>query len=246
MRLDGKTALITGGARGIGRITSILFASHGANVAVCDLSEEEGEETVRKIEEQGGDASFFEADVRDREQVRNVVEEIKKRWGSIDVLINNAGITKDSKLLEMEEKEWDQVIDINLKGVFNCTQVVAPSMVERGSGAIVNAGSVVALYGNYGQTNYVASKAGVIGMTKVWARELGPKGIRVNALAPGFISTGMTEGVPDKVIDRITDKTPLGRLGEPSEVAKAYLFLASEEASFVNGSVLTVDGGLVV
>lgn len=246
MLCEDKVAVITGGASGIGRETAKTFADRGAKVAICDVSVEEGNQVVDQIEQNGGQAEFVAADVRQQDQVKSAVETIEDRWSTIDVLINNAGITKDSKVLDMTEEQWDQVIDINLKGVFNFTQAVAPSMVEQGAGSIVNSSSVVAMYGNYGQTNYVASKAGVIGMTKVWARELGPKGITVNAVAPGFISTEMTQSVPDKVIDQIEGRTPLGRLGEPSEVARAYLFLASDAASFVNGTVLTVDGGLVV
>lgn len=246
MKLEGKIAMITGGSRGIGRETAVTFADAGAKVVVADLSEKEGEETVNLISESGGQAFFAEMDVTNREQVEQVVSKVENKWKKIDILINNAGITRDAKALNMTEAEWDQVVETNLKGVFNCTQAVAPGMVEREYGRIVNSGSVVALYGNYGQTNYVASKAGVIGMTKVWAREFGPKGVTVNAVAPGFIETEMTANVPDKIIERISDRTPLGRLGKPAEVAQTFLFLASDDASFINGSVITVDGGLVV
>lgn len=246
MRLTGKIAMITGGANGIGRQVSEVFAKEEAKVAICDLAEEEGEEVANVIQEAGGEAKFFNVDVSDREDVNRTVEKIERQLGPLDILINNAGITRDAKLLDMTEEQWDEVIDVNLKGVFNCTQAVAPGMVERESGSIVNASSVVALYGNYGQTNYAASKAGLIAMTKVWARELGPSNVTVNAVAPGFIRTQMMKGVPEGVIEKIEGRTPLDRLGKPEEVAKTYLFLASDEASYVNGSVFSVDGGLVI
>ncbi|MBS3788161.1 3-oxoacyl-[acyl-carrier-protein] reductase [Candidatus Bipolaricaulota bacterium] len=246
MRLTGKVAMITGGANGIGRQVTEVFAKEGAKVAICDIADEEGEEVENVIREAGGEARFFKMDVSDREDVNRTVEKIERQLGSLDILINNAGINRDAKLLDMTEEEWDQVINVNLKGAFNCTQAVAPGMVERESGSIVNASSVVALYGNYGQTNYAASKAGLIAMTKVWARELGPSNVTVNAVAPGFIKTQMMKGVPESVIEKIEGQTPLDRLGEPEEVAKTYLFLASDEASYVNGSVFSVDGGLVV
>lgn len=246
MRLTGKIAMITGGANGIGRQVSEVFAKEGAKVAICDLAEEEGEEVANVIQEAGREAKFFNVDVSDREDVNRAVEKIERQLGPLDILINNAGITRDAKLLDMTEEQWDQVIDVNLKGVFNCTQAVASGMVERESGSIVNASSVVALYGNYGQTNYAASKAGLIAMTKVWARELGPSNVTVNAVAPGFIQTQMMKGVPEAVIEKIEGRTPLDRLGKPEEVAKTYLFLASDEASYVNGSVFSVDGGLVI
>jgi len=246
MNLEGKIAMITGGSRGIGRETAVTFADAGAKVAVVDVSEEQGKETVNLIRKNSGQAFFAEMDVTIREQVKDVVSKIENKWDRIDILINNAGINRDAKALNMTEEQWDKVVETNLKGVFNCTQAVAPGMVEQEYGRIVNSSSVVALYGNYGQTNYVASKAGVIGMTKVWAREFGPKGVTVNAIAPGFIQTGMMENVPEKVINQITDRTPIGRLGKPAEVAKTFLFLASDDASFINGSVITVDGGLVV
>ncbi|RMG37053.1 MAG: SDR family oxidoreductase, partial [Methanobacteriota archaeon] len=179
-------------------------------------------------------------------QVQSAAETVVKEFGKIDILINNAGITRDARLLKMSPEDWQKVIDVNLTGVFNTTRTIAPFMVENGYGRIINASSVVGLYGNFGQTNYVATKAGVIGMTKVWARELGPKGITVNAIAPGFIATEMIETVPEKVIQLLLEKTPLRRLGQPEDVANAYLFLASEEASFINGAVLSVDGGLTI
>ena len=245
MRLQGKVAIITGAARGIGRETALLFAAEGAKVVICDLLDE-GEEVAEEIRSRGGEAIFYKLDVTDRDAVKRMVDAVVERYGRIDILINNAGITRDAQFLKMTEEDWDKVIAVNLKGVFNVTQAVAPVMVAQGKGKIVNAASVVALYGNFGQTNYVASKAGVIGMTKVWARELGRKGINVNAVAPGFIQTEMTAKVPEKILQMVRERTPLGRLGAPRDVAYAYLFLASEESDYVNGAVLSVDGGLVI
>ena len=175
-----------------------------------------------------------------------MIEETVRTYGRVDILVNNAGITQDATLLKMTEKQWDLVIDVNLKGVFNCGQAAANVMVEQGSGVILNATSVVGLYGNYGQTNYAATKWGVIGMTKTWAKELGKKGVRVNAVAPGFILTPMTEKMPEKVLDMMKDKAPIKRLGMPEDIANAYLYLASDEASFVTGTVLEVSGGVVL
>lgn len=245
MRLKDKVALITGAGRGIGRETALLFAQEGAKVAVCDVIDE-GQQVADEINSKGGEAIFVKADVTDREQVRRMVEAVKERFGRIDILINNAGVLRDAQLLKLSEEDWDLVINVNLKGVFNVTQAVAPLMIAQGRGKIVNVASVVALYGNFGQTNYVASKAGVIGLTKVWARELGRKGINVNVVAPGVIQTEMTAGVPEKVLEMMRERTPLGRLGTPRDVANAYLFLASDEADYINGAVLSVDGGLVV
>lgn len=245
-RLDGKVALITGGARGIGRTTALLFTQEGAKVAICDVDEAAGREAVQEIERSGGEALFAKADVSQMPDVEVMVERIKERWGKIDVLLNNAGITRDAQLLKMTEEEFDAVIAVNLKGTFNCTQAVAPIMIAQGSGRIINVSSVVGLYGNFGQTNYVATKAGIIGMTRVWARELGRKGICVNAVAPGFIATEMVSSIPQKVIEGMIAKVPLGRMGTPEEVAAVYVFLASDEASYLNGAVICVDGGVVV
>jgi len=244
MRLLGKVAVITGAAQGIGRATALLFAQEGAKVALWDISPQ-GEAVAEEIRHTGGTAAFFQVNVASRAQVEGAVKAVVEKFGRIDILINNAGITRDAQLLKMTEEEWDQVISVNLKGVFNVTQVVAPIMVAQGYGRIVNAASIVGLYGNFGQTNYVASKAGVIGMTKVWARELGRKGITVNAVAPGFIETEMVKKIPEKVREMVLSRIPLGRLGSPQDVAYAYLFLASDEAAYVNGAVLCVDGGLV-
>ena len=242
MRLSDKVALITGGARGIGRATSELFLREGARVAIVDVDEAE----VTQVAAELGEAAFgLSMDVTNQESVQAGVEKVLAHFGQIDVLVNNAGILRDAQLSKMQESDFDAVVSVNLKGVYNTTQVVAKHMVERGQGVILNASSVVALYGNFGQTNYVATKAAVIGMTKTWARELGRKGIRVNAVAPGFVRTRMTEGIPDKVMEQLSAKVPLARMAEPIEIANAYLFLASDEASYVNGHVLSVDGGVV-
>ena len=245
MRLQGKVALITGAGRGIGRATALTFAREGAHVALVDRDAPEVEGVAQEIVAAGGKAQGYTANIASREEVQKLVQQVKADFGRLDILVNNAGIIRDKQLLKMEEEDFDAVISVNLKGVYNCTQAAAAIMVEQNSGVILNAASVVALYGNFGQTNYVASKAGVIGMTKVWARELGRKGIRVNAVAPGFIETRMTEGIPDKVKGMIVEKVPLGRMGVPQEIANAYLFLASDEAAYITGHVLSVDGGAV-
>ncbi|MDM8531897.1 glucose 1-dehydrogenase [Anaerolineales bacterium HSG25] len=244
MRLKDKVAIVTGGSRGIGLATALRFAEEGAIVIAGDLEQtEELTEVINNNESYSGQVVFKRLNVADRASVNEVVASIKKEYGRIDALINNAGIVRDSRLVKMEENDFDTVIQVNLKGVYNCAQAVAPTMVEQGSGAIINASSIVAIYGNFGQTNYVASKSAVMGMTRVWARELGPKGIRVNAIAPGWIETRMTSGVPDKVIDKMMNWVPLRRMGKPRDIANAYLWLASDEATYVNGHVLSVDGG---
>lgn len=246
MRLQNKISLITGAAHGIGLSTAIRFAEEGALVFLTDLDRTAGEraqDEVRKISPQ---STFVIMDVADHESVQCRVNEIHEHFGRIDILINNAGIIADAQFLKMPEEDWDRVIAINLKGAFNCTQAVAPFMVAQGYGKIINASSISGVYGNFGQTNYAAAKAGVIAMTKVWARELGPKGVLVNALAPGFIESEMIAAVPARIRESVVKKTPLGRVGRPVEVANAYLFLASDESSFVNGAVLHVDGGLVL
>lgn len=245
MSLERKTVIITGGARGIGRETALEFLKAGARVLIADFDVEAGRETLAELQKLG-EADFIQVDVTNREQVQAMVDRAREKFGSVDVLVNNAGITMDGFLVRMEKKQWDKVIDVNLTGVFNCTQAAVKVMMEQGGGCILNASSVVGVYGNVGQTNYAATKAGVIGMTMSWAKELGPKGIRVNAVAPGFIATDMTARVPQKVLDMMREKTPLGRLGQPGDIARAYVFLASDAASFVTGQVLGVDGGLVI
>lgn len=243
MRVKDKVIVITGAAHGIGRETAHVLAREGAKVMVIDR---DGQAAARVADEIGDQAIACEVDITDRSQVDRAVEKAVEHWGRIDVLINNAGITHDGTLAKMTEDQFDRVIDVNLKGVFHCTQAVLPHMVSQGKGKILCTASVVALYGNFGQTNYVASKAGIIGMTKTWAKELARKGITANAVAPGFIATEMTAAMPEKVLSMMKDKTPVGRLGSPRDIANAYLFLASDDADFINGQVLGVDGGLIV
>ncbi|MEL6695657.1 MAG: 3-oxoacyl-ACP reductase FabG [Bacteroidota bacterium] len=245
-RLQGKVAIITGGAQGIGKATALLFAKEGAKIALWDLNEEKGNETAQALQDLGAEAYFESVNTAGHESVVSATENVMSKWGKIDILINNAGITRDATLLKMEPTKWQQVIDVNLTGVFNCTHAIAPHMVEKGYGKIISASSVVGIYGNFGQTNYVATKSGVIGMTKVWARELGPKGINVNAIAPGFIATEMIDTIPEKIIKGVESRTPLRRFGKPEEIAEAYVFLASEAASFINGHTLSVDGGITI
>ncbi|MCE1202704.1 MAG: 3-oxoacyl-ACP reductase FabG [Bacteroidia bacterium] len=244
--LNDKTAVITGGADGIGKAAAERFAREGASVVIWDYNEEKGNQTAAEIKASGGKAYFLKVNTADFEMVKDAAAKTIELTGRIDILINNAGITRDSTLKKMSPEQWQQVIDVNLTGVFNCTKAVADYMLERGSGRIINTSSVVALYGNFGQTNYVAAKAGLIGMTKTLAKELGRKGITVNAVAPGFIATEMVAKMPENVLSSMRDKTPLGRLGKPEEIAAAYAFLASDEAAFINGAVLSVDGGVVI
>jgi 3-oxoacyl-[acyl-carrier protein] reductase len=255
MRFNDKVAVVTGGANGIGRSVAEQFAKEGARVAIWDLADEVGEKLAGEINGRNEVALYTHVDVTQTEDVDAAVEELIGEWGKIDILINNAGILRDSQLVKVKDGEiqkrmsdemFDMVIDVNLRGVFICTRAVSPHMIQQKSGVILNATSVVGLYGNFGQTNYVASKAGVIGMTKVWARELGRYGIRVNAIAPGFIATEMVMDMPEKILDGMKQHTPLGRLGEPQDIANAYAFLASDQASFISGTVLSVDGGIVV
>lgn len=242
--LAGKVVIVTGAAAGIGKATAHRFAREGCRVASWDVKEGPAEE--------GG--LFRTVDVTNAAAVEAGVQDVFERWGGVHVLVNNAGILRDGQLVKckdgsvaglMSDEQFDAVISVNLKGVFHCTRAVTPNMIEGGGGVILNASSIVGIYGNFGQTNYVASKAGVIGMTRVWARELGRYKIRVNAVTPGFIATEMTAGMPEKILQTAVGRTPLGRMGQPEDVANAYLWLASEGASFISGQVLGVDGGVV-
>ena len=243
-RLDNKVSLITGAAQGIGLSTALKFAQEGAIVIVCDVKQAGVDEVVKQCQALGATAAGFEMDVTKREMVDSVVASVKEKFGRIDVLVNNAGITQDARLQKMTLEQFDRVIDVNLRGVFHCSQAVADTMVAQGAGVILNASSVVGLYGNFGQTNYAATKAGVIGFTRTWARELGPKGIRVNAVCPGFVKTPILESMPSAVIDKMVEHVPLGRLGKPEEIAAVYAFLASDDASYLNGAVIEVSGGI--
>ena len=245
-RLENRVAIITGGTAGIGAATAIRFAQEGAKVILWARNAERGNAFIEKMKGMGLEAEFDAIDSSNYEAVCEAAKRVNDKYGKIDILINNAGITNDSSLKKMTIEQWQQVIDINLSGSFYCIKAITPYMLEKGYGRIVNASSVVALYGNFGQTNYVATKAGLIGMTKTLARELGKKGITVNAVAPGFIETDMVAKMPENVLDGMRAKVPVGRLGQPEEIASAYLFLASEEAAYINGATLSVDGGMTI
>ncbi|WP_345815774.1 3-oxoacyl-[acyl-carrier-protein] reductase [Paraburkholderia sp. PREW-6R] len=244
MRLNSKVSIVTGAGQGIGAATALKFAQEGATVAVCDVNHAAVSAVVAACQEAGAQAVGFTLDVTRREAVDAMVANVLERYGRIDVLVNNAGITRDARLQKMTIEQFDDVIDVNLRGVFQASQAVAESMVKQGAGVILNASSVVGIYGNYGQTNYAASKFGVIGFTKTWSRELGPKGVRVNAVAPGFIDTTILATIPDDVLAKMREQVPLRRLGKPEEVANVYAFLASDEASYINGAVIEVSGGM--
>ncbi len=251
MRLKDRVCIVTGGAAGIGKATALKFAQEGAKVVICDVNEEAGNAFVKEL---GEGAIFYKVNVVNRQEVQAWIDDVVAKYGRIDVLINNAGITRDAQFVkfkegelvgQMSEEAFDMVIAVNLKGVFNCTQAVAPYMIKAGGGVIVSASSVVGLYGNFGQTNYAATKFGVIGMTKTWARELGKYKIRVNAVCPGFILTDMVLKMPENVLAAMAAKSPLGRLGTPEEIANTYLWLASDESSYVHGTAISVDGGVI-
>ncbi|MCM3662954.1 3-oxoacyl-ACP reductase FabG [Mesobacillus subterraneus] len=246
MRLKDKVAIITGAANGIGLAAAKTFAVEGAKVAMADFDEATGSQRAAELTEEGFEVAFFQVNVADRSSVDTMVQSVLGNFGKIDILINNAGITRDGMLHKLAVEDFQKVVDVNLTGVFNCAQAVVPAMVQQGSGKIINTSSVSGVYGNVGQTNYAATKAGVVGMTKTWAKELGRKGINVNAVAPGFIETGMTAKVPEKVLEQMKMLVPLGRLGLPQDIANAYLFLASDESNYVNGTTLHVDGGIMM
>lgn len=244
--ISGKVAIITGGAKGIGHATVEYFLAAGAKVAIWDIDQTAAEAALSDWRAQGHEVLFVPVNTTDLAAVEAAAAQTVTHFGTIHILINNAGITRDATLKKITAQEWDQVIAVNLTGVFNCTKAVHPYLIEAGWGRIINASSVVGLQGNFGQTNYAATKAGLIGMTKVWARELGRKNITVNAVAPGFIDTEMMRTIPEKVLDMFRGKTPLGRLGTVAEVAATYAFLASEEAGYITGTVISVDGGVSV
>jgi 3-oxoacyl-[acyl-carrier protein] reductase len=253
--LRDKVVIVTGAAAGIGRATALRFAAEGCRVAGFDVNAAAGEPLAAEIAAAGGQGLFVVVNVADAPSVEAGVASVVDRWGRVDVLVNNAGILRDGQLVKwrdgavqqaMSDEAWDAVLGVNLKGVFHCTRAVVPHMIAGGGGVVLNASSVVGLYGNFGQTNYVASKAGVVGMTRTWARELGRHRIRVNAVAPGFVATEILRSMPQKILDTMVEHTPLGRIGQPDDVANAYVWLASDQAAFVTGHCLSVDGGVVV
>jgi 3-oxoacyl-[acyl-carrier protein] reductase len=246
MLLEGKNAVVTGGAAGIGRAIAQTFAAEGAGVAICDLDYEGARRTAEEIEANGATARAYQTDVSDSESVAQAAERILRDFGVVDVLVNNAGITRDNLLIRMSEEEWQSVLGVNLKGAFHCTKAFVPGMLRRRSGKIISIASVVGIMGNAGQANYAASKAGIIGLTKSLARELAPRGINVNAIAPGFITTRMTEALTEKQKAALLERIPFSRLGEPEDVAKSALFLASDLSDYITGQVLVVDGGMVM
>ena len=251
-----RAAIVTGGAAGIGRAAALRFARGGYAVSVWDVDEAGARGLVHELEAAGApDADGRRVDVALPASVDKAIADVVARFGRVDVLVNNAGIVRDAQLVKwkdgavastMTDADFDSVVAVNLRGVFNCTRAVAPHMIKQGSGVILNASSVVGLYGNFGQTNYAATKAGVISFTQTWARELGKFGIRVNAVAPGFVATEIIKAMPEKVIAGMVAKTPVGRMGKPEDIAEAYFWLASDAASFVHGATLSVDGGLVL
>ncbi len=246
MRLKDKVSIITGAGRGIGQATALKFAREGAIVIVCDVGQAAVDETVAAIRAEGGRADGHVVDVTKRAAIDAMVEAVMAAHGRIDTLVNNAGIVADAQLRKMSDAAFDRVIDVNLKGTYNCARAVVDIMVAQGGGVILNASSIVGIFGNFGQSNYAASKFGVIGLVKTWARELGPKGIRANAVCPGFVETPILDTVPQKVLDGMRARVPLGRLGRPEDIANTYAFLASDEASYINGAVIEVSGGATI
>ncbi len=245
MRLRDRVAIITGGARGIGKTIALKYAEEGANIAIFDLLRDEGDKTIKEIEDKGRKAIFYPVDITNFEKVKETVKDVEKKFNKIDILVNNAGITRDMLLLRMEEDDFDTVIKVNLKGTFVCTKAVIKVMMKKRYGRIINMSSVVGIMGNAGQVNYAASKAGIIGLTKSVAKEVGKRNITVNAIAPGFIETPMTEKLSDEVKKAYFNAIPLARFGKTEDVANLALFLASDEASYITGQVIQVDGGLL-
>jgi 3-oxoacyl-[acyl-carrier protein] reductase len=246
MRLKDKVAIITGSARGIGQATALKFAVEGAKVVVCDLDRKAVDEVVAEIVAKGGQSIGFTVNVTNKASIAAMVKGVTDKYGRVDVLVNNAGIVDDAMFRKMSDEQFERVIDVNLKGTYNCARAVVDIMIAQNAGVILNASSVVGLYGNFGQTNYAASKFGVIGLVKTWARELGRKGIRANAVCPGFVETTILKSIPQKVMQAMIDRVPLGRLAKPEEIANTYAFLASDEASYINGAVIEVSGGATI
>ncbi|EOD00561.1 3-oxoacyl-[acyl-carrier-protein] reductase [Caldisalinibacter kiritimatiensis] len=247
MDLKGKVALITGGSRGIGKAIAIKLASLGADIIINYVSSEQrAKDVVKEIESVGRKGLAVKADVSKMEEAKNLIDAAIKEFGKIDILVNNAGITKDNLLMRMSEEEWDAVLNINLKGTFNVTKSIIRKMIKQKNGSIINISSVVGLTGNAGQCNYSASKAGIVGFTKSLAKEVGKKNIRVNAIAPGFIQTDMTDKLPDKIKEEYIKNIPLNKLGEPDDIANMVAFLASDLSKYITGQVLTVDGGMTI
>ncbi|TJZ73806.1 3-oxoacyl-ACP reductase FabG [Chitiniphilus eburneus] len=246
MRLKDKVTIITGGASGIGLATAQKFAAEGAKVVVCDVNQNGVDQVVSGLAATGATVAGYLVDVTNKDQIASMVADVKAKFGRIDVLVNNAGITADAQFVKMTEEQFDRVIDINLKGTYNCARAVIDTMVEQGSGVLLNASSVVGVYGNFGQTNYAATKFGVIGMVKTWSKELGKKGIRANAVCPGFVATPMVKAMPEKVIQAMEERVPMRRLAQPEEIANVYAFLASDEASYINGAAIEVTGGVTL
>lgn len=247
MRLKDKVAIITGAANGIGLATAEKFAAEGAKVAICDVTQAGVDAAVAAIKAKGGEAAGFIVDVTKKNQITAMVEGVKAKFGGrIDVLVNNAGIVMDAQLYKMTDEQFDRVIDINLRGVYNCAKAVVDTMIAQNYGVILNASSVVGVYGNFGQTNYAATKFGVIGFVKTWAKELGKKGIRANAVCPGFVATAIIKDMPENVIKAMEDKIPMKRMARPEEIANLYAFLASDEASYINGAAIEITGGLTL